>query len=439
MPEQILPAYPTTDRYPWPGLRLMRAFRIAVDLRKLILAAAGLLLMAAGEWLFQSLPFAPRPLPGQSAPSAWELVPRPGIEPSLAAEMLRAPEWSPQTVWRLATRWDVVLSPVRTLADPVTTLLKPNVTWSDAAWGITRLLWALSVWAVFGGAILRMAAVQFARDVKISVRTALRFSLGKFLSLLSAPLLPLSGIGLLCLACGLGGLLGRIPSAGPVIVACAWFLALALSFAMTLLLIGVAAGWPLMWAAISTEGSDAFDGFSRSYSFVFGRPWQYFVYGLTALAYGSIVTVFLTAVFGVMGHLAAWSVGTGMGPTGVADLHSAAPPLVEGVGPVVPPGEVPTLASQIAGGWMFVFSLLLSSFTWSYFWTASVILYFLLRQSDDATRYDEVWLPEEEEKDDLLPLAGVAASDQPVIERPIRRPEERSDAAVSAPARTSGE
>ena len=63
-------------------------------------------------------------------------------------------------------------------------------------------------------------------------------------------------------------------------------------------------------------------------------------------------------------------------------------------------------------------AVLVSGFVASYFWTAATVIYLLLRQVDDATDFHEVYMPDEKEADDLLPLVGVAASDQPVIERP---------------------
>ena len=50
----------------------------------------------------------------------------------------------------------------------------------------------------------------------------------------------------------------------------------------------------------------------------------------------------------------------------------------------------------------------------------------LLRQSEDATDLDEVYLTTEPERDDLLPLIGTAASEQPVVERPAKPPQEVS-------------
>jgi hypothetical protein len=62
--------------------------------------------------------------------------------------------------------------------------------------------------------------------------------------------------------------------------------------------------------------------------------------------------------------------------------------------------------------------LLVAGFAVSFFWTASTVIYLLLRQVDDATDFREVYPPPSEDKDELRPFVGVAASDQPVIERP---------------------
>src|SRR5207302_16491 len=45
----------------------------------------------------------------------------------------------------------------------------------------------LVVWAIFGGAIARIAAVHVAREEKLSIRHALRFSSAKFASFVFAP------------------------------------------------------------------------------------------------------------------------------------------------------------------------------------------------------------------------------------------------------------
>src|SRR5881394_1639735 len=96
-------------------------------------------------------------------------------------------------------------------------------------------LWFLVVWSIFGGAIARIAAVHVARDEKISIRQALRFSTAKFLSFLSAPIILVVG-----LVVAIGGALGNIPGIGPILVGALFFLALIAGFVMTLVLLGTA-------------------------------------------------------------------------------------------------------------------------------------------------------------------------------------------------------
>ena len=57
--------------------------------------------------------------------------------------------------------------------------------------GSSFFIWFLIVWAIFGGAIARIAAVHVARDEKISVRQAITFSFSKLLSFVFAPVIPM--------------------------------------------------------------------------------------------------------------------------------------------------------------------------------------------------------------------------------------------------------
>ena len=65
-----------------------------------------------------------------------------------------------------------------------------------------------------------------------------------------------------------------------------WPLALLAGLIMALLLVGLAVGWPLMWATISVEATDPFDALSRSYSYAFHRPIRYLFYVIVAAVLG---------------------------------------------------------------------------------------------------------------------------------------------------------
>ena len=66
----------------------------------------------------------------------------------------------------------------------------------------------------------------------------------------------------------------------------------------------------------------------------------------------------------------------------------------------------------------------------SYFWSATTVIYFLLRQADDGTPLDEVYISGPPPKSEPLPLVGVAASQQPIIERPVIEPVATGDSPV---------
>ena len=68
--------------------------------------------------------------------------------------------------------------------------------------------------------------------------------------------------------------------------------------------------------------------------------------------------------------------------------------------------------------WLHVLNIVCLGVVVSLFWSATTVIYFLLRQSDDGTPLDEVYIPGPPPKAEPLPLVGVAASQQPVIERP---------------------
>ena len=399
-----------SETLPWT--RLLRSFRIATDPRKLILAALAITVYWGGERLLGLLPFAPADV--RSTPAPWDEIGPAlltgGSEPSSSVFETPAPQAS-----LLAER---VVAPVEPLIDVLGLAFGSRLPWSEIGWLWTRLLWTLAVWSLFGGAIARLAAVEFARDERIGLSEAFRFSLWRFPSLFAAPLLPIGAILLLWAINSLGGLIGRIPFAGEAIVAVAWGVAAVFAFLILLVAIATAVGWPLMVAAIGTENSDSFDGFSRSFSFLYGRPWLSVWYLAVALLIGiACVAVVDTLAVGIA-SAAARTVATGMGEQSVSRLYAAAPGYFADIGPTAPASEPVRFPAIVASVWLTIIAAVAVGFATSYFWTASTIVYFLLRRADDATQFDEVWLGESDEEDDLLPLAGIASTDQPVTERP---------------------
>jgi len=169
-----------------------------------------------------------------------------------------------------------------------------------------------------------------------------------------------------------------------------------------------------MFATISTEVSDGFDGLSRSYSYVFDRPWYYLWLVVLTMVYGSVVIFFVWLVTSLFVYLAGWSLTMGMGLETVDALFQIAPPLLGGQNLLVDMDNTtaPLGGLDAVSFWLELVATLLAGFVYSYFWTATTIIYFLLRKSDDKTDLEDVYYPIENEQDELLPVLGVQGVDQ---------------------------
>ncbi len=105
---------------------------------------------------------------------------------------------------------------------------------------------------------------------------------------------------------------------------------------------------------------------------------------------------------------------------------------------VTPAGIVSQNASsawgaQIARGWMCLLGVVVVGFVYTFFWSSATIVYFLMRHSVDGNDFDEVYVEEVEERDELLPLVGTAAmGDRGVAQPPAGSPPARDPTQVSA-------
>lgn len=279
-------------------------------------------------------------------------------------------------------------------------------------------LYLLVIWSIFGGAISRSAAVEFARDERIDLRESLSFAKSKFWSYVSSPVVPLIGIAIFMLCNNLGGLVGRIPGLGPLLVGLGFPLALLAGFLVALMTIGAVLGLPLMFPTISTEGTDAFDAISRAYSYVYSRPWRYIWYNLVACVYGAVVCCFVVAFAVLMVETTLGTVHFGMGDSAFQDIRINVESTYCGVREPLSAERAETVQSLAPWRWTVCGGLLklwigilvvgpLAGYVASYVLTAHTIVYFLMRKVVDGTDMTEVYVADEEE-DFALPPAGPA-------------------------------
>lgn len=400
-----------------PWLRIFRGFRLAIDVRKMALAVMALLIFTAGNRLLDWLPFSPASR-GEVDRVQWMMdISLPGFSTSVPDEAPLAFEGAdrirPPVVRPTADR--KLLSPWSDIAGPLLRLVQRGNSWSDVAWAWTKLLWVLLVAAVFGGAISRIAALELAGEGSPSFRGALQHSTSYLSSYLGGPLLPMIGVGVLWALGAIAGMIGLIPGIGPVVLGAFWFVPLIFGAALALVLIGILLAWPLMYCAISVEGSDAFDGFSRAYSYIFGRGWYaLFILALTLL-YGAALLLFLSWAVDFAIHLTNWAAAGGVGEGRLRDFFGSATRIGgSGLAGFAFEQRSPDgAAARMAGLWTDGFAGLLQAFVVSFFWCGATIAYFLLRHAEDATPFNRVYWPAPAAPpSDGPPLSGIASAER---------------------------
>lgn len=391
----------TVDSIRWhsvlPWLYLFRVAQLAFRARTIAVATLAVLVFAVGNASLRNLPF----VAWKDSESLFPVL----SDFSEALSEHRSKPKEQDKRWLIprdgssAKRHSTLEDPYGWMAWPLETVFRParrlfdfGNTWHEVATAWTSLLWALLVWGVFGGALCRMMAVRFARDESVSLRAALRFSIRNWQSYLYGPLLPMLGVGFFTLiAFSVGSVERWLTASNGMVLAVFGFIPVLCAVAMAFLLALMAAGWPLMTAAISTEGSDGFDGLSRAFSYVLNRFWC--LLGLTLLVW--LIGYFTSGLLVVFFETAFWLVDWSVGPTSASDSGSL---------------------------WFDVLNIARLGVCVSFFWSATTVIYFLLRRSDDGTPLDQVYIPGPPPKAEPLPLVGVAASEQPVIERPTVEP-----------------
>jgi hypothetical protein len=336
---------------------MMASIRMAFDARKLIIAAAGLVLLQLGwsllDLIFRgSIEVTPDVLPGDA--------------------VLRATDglgWSMVEGIPLPHR---LFEPARILIAPLSALLNPRSDWLAMLHALLGLVWLMGVWGFCGGAIARIACVQEAHARQPGIGEAVRFAWRTGPSLILAPIYPLVGLAFCSLTGIVFGLLYRVP-AGPAVAGVLLFIPLAVGLVMTLLVAALVAGWPLFHAALASGADDALDALSRTYSYLNQRLTS-FALGITlAWVIGLVGLALVDGLAGGVIQLTRWSLSlSGPGPH-ISALFSAAE------------GDPATVAAATHRFWLTAVRLLAHAWIFSYFWTAAALLYLWLRQDVDGT------------------------------------------------------
>jgi hypothetical protein len=154
----------------------------------------------------------------------------------------------------------------------------------------TLIFGLLATWifAFFGGAISRSAAMENARGQSPPLRDALAFAWTNKAGLLLPPLILLGVIAAFSVVMIIGGLVGAIPWFGEIVTGLLFFLALFGGGLIAFLLLAWLICGHLFVPAVAVEGAGAMDAVTRSGSYIGSAPWRFSVFALLLLGYGAL-------------------------------------------------------------------------------------------------------------------------------------------------------
>lgn len=430
-----------SELFPW--LILLRSIRIALLARVLFLGAAGLLATWLGwrviteafpattdpivkSWVDSKMAFW-QPPSDMAATDAWV-----NTSPHSAMEILDSAAnlnlfRAPVTIWLYLTR-------------PFVELFHPQLTVPGFIFLLVCIVWELVVWGLFGGAITRIAALKFTRDEAPGPIAAIRHALSKLPSYSLPALIAMGGTALFAIQLVVMGLFMRLGVLA-FLASLVWPFVILLGLMMAILLLGAYVGWPLMWATVSVEGTDAFDALSRSYAYTYHRPlkllWYIVFAGFLAVTSMFVVKVFASTAIA----LGNWSIDWGLdeytmhnvvSPRSPRELNVTLPPVdaVPGLSASEKSGTAggvdkaaneatpktaasgsaaaPGIESQEPTGldaatkavitfWKSLVAVLVAGYQAGFLWVSAVGVYLLLRRDIDGVQLNEVFVDQTDE------------------------------------------
>lgn len=520
---EVPPGY-VSFRATFPWMNLFRCFQVALDPRKLLVAAAGILVMAFGWYVLSAMFY--YKAPDRSDPrysngtlakeyedkneqeltqlgeqkfkadyDQWRVLSdlagpygqtRPGTDTPLPPGRFRTMPWDeyrgPNPFLFVADMLSgnpdqrrylldefvsgsvpVLMEPLVKLLVPVAKLISPGVSPQTRFYLFLILVWNLAVWAFFGGVITRLAAVQLANKGPITLRQAVRFVAARYINYLLSPLVPIGIIAAVAVGLILYGLVALIPFIGDLLLIGLGLPLVILGGAiMAVFLVGLV-GYPLMYPTLSVEGdsSDTFDALSRSINYVYQAPWHYIWYWIVAVLYGAAVTFFVLFFTSLMVYMGKWAVGIPaaaiysdrkpdylfiyapesfgwkellLKDSPYAVTHERVKSMtdrpVDVYRPVDPAADAKarsqfyvynTWGAGLVAFWLALLFLMMLGFSYSFFWCAATVMYYLLRRKVDEAELDEVYVEEEEPEAPLAPpkLADTGTPAAPSTSLPV--------------------
>jgi len=265
----------------------------------------------------------------------------------------------------------------------------PQLLWNGGFHGFISLFGFLLIYVlcIGGGAIARMQSTQHSRSIRLSVSEAVDFSTARWRALLAAvfgPAMLVAAITILLMLMGL--VLLNIPWLN-LIGGLLYGLALLLGLLVALIAVGYAACFPLLIPAVVVENCGGGEAVQRSFAYLLSKTFRfigYLVLLIIAMVLGYLI---VRLIANLTLDLTASIVGTW---TFNLSLHGAGSLQATAV-PAVGISWYETLAGWFIAMWETIVHDLMIGWIFSGFFSASTMMYLLMRSSCDGQDTRDIW------------------------------------------------
>jgi hypothetical protein len=273
---------------------------------------------------------------------------------------------------------------------------------------IAFVVFSLLVLAFAGASIARLSALEMAGFERPPLMEVFRFAWRRLWVFVKTPVAPFVILLVIGLAMTVGGLFGAIPFVGEILLGLAFVAFLGIAVVLMLLLLGIIGGFNLLYPTVAVEGADAFDAMSRSFAYVYARPWRLAFYTVTALIYGVVTFLFVSFAVYLILLLTHTFVGWGTSFFGFNYGAFSGVPKLDTLWPepafmrlVMPINWYAMSWSEFFGAlflhfWVFLLITGIGAYVISYYFSSHTIMYLLLRRSVDGQDLREVYLEEQD-------------------------------------------
>ncbi len=299
----------------------------------------------------------------------------------------------------------------------------------------------LIVLALSGAIISRLSALEMGGIERAPLKDVFLFAYRRLWIFIKAPLTPFLILLAIGIVLAVAGLIGAIPFLGAIVFGILFIFILAVAFILMLLLLGILGGFNLLYPTIAVEGSDAFDAMSRSFAYVYSRPWRLLFYSILSLIYGVITFLFVSFAIYLVLSVAHTFTGWGVNFFGYNQGSYTGLPKLETLWPAPDFANLLAPANWYAMSWSeyigsmflhFWVYLLISAggaYVISYYFSSNTIIYLLLRHSVDGQTTSDIFL--DEPATNLISQTSEAAPPPAPPSPPVAPPAASSDPSPS--------